>query len=165
MKNAKSIFSLVISSILFFTGCSSAYKQPENGGATVTFKMAEDLTSNANQFYSIYPGESCEKQEGYGEAANMMKLFGMGGLDKDVIVPQDTPIFILAEINTHTGGSTVYSRSCRNFVKFIPKSGGHYSVQQVKNCKGVRVLSKSSNKEPESVEVLKIPVNCKFNKR
>lgn len=100
-------------------GCAAAYKAPLDSQATITFKMAEGLNKNSNQFYSIFPEASCEKRPNYGLAAKTSKIMGIGGADKVVSVAHGDRIFILAQIAQHTNISSL----CRNLISFNTKTG------------------------------------------
>jgi len=151
---------LLIAAHGLFAGCAT-YISPENSSTQITFELSEGAESNGNQFYSIYPVSECSEKEGYGMAANMMKLWGMGGSDTTVSVLSGEEIYILAEVKKHTGGSTVYTRSCRNFISFTPLEGQHYVVRQKDRCRGVSIKDKATN-QPVDVQNIKLPYSCSF---
>ena len=151
---------IVVSAQSLLAGCAT-YISPENSSTQITFELSEGAESNGNQFYSIYPVPECSEKEGYGMAANMMKLWGMGGSDTTVSVLSGEEIYLLAEVKTHTGGSTVYTRSCRNFVSFTPLEGKHYVVKQKNKCKGVSVKD-NVTAQPVDVQNIKLPYSCSF---
>jgi hypothetical protein len=142
-------------------GCAAVYKSPLDSQTTITFKMAEGLTRNSNQFYSIFPQAGCEESEGYGLAANTSKIMGIGGGDKVVPVSHGDRIFVLAQISQHTSAN---SNSCRNLISFVPERGKSYEIQQKKYCNGVVAKDLSTGEEPASFELLPIAESCKFDK-
>ena len=160
MKQTTLILSVLLL-CLMQAGCTT-FKSPENSNTQVTFKMAEDIAANANQFYYIYPVAECNKSEGYGKAASMMKLWGLGGLDSTVDVVAGEKLYILSEIRTHTGGTTVYTRGCRDFISFTPEYNQHYAIQQVKRCAGVSVANQNQLEEVVNIDNLKLPYSCTF---
>ena len=159
--NQKKLALSVLLLSLMQAGCAT-YKSPENSNTRVTFKMADGINANSNQFYYIYPQPECNEAEGYGQAASMMKMWGLGGLDTTVDVLAGERIYILSEIKNHSGGTTVYTRSCRNFMSFTPENNQHYSIQQLNRCAGVSVRNQNQLKEVVSIDSLEIPTTCKF---
>jgi hypothetical protein len=150
---------LMATSLLLQTGCAT-YQSPESSNTKITFEMADELNANSNQFYSIYPQAECDEIEGYGKAASMLKLWGMGGLDSTVDVLAGKKIYILSEIKNHSGGTTVYTNSCRNFAGFTPEENQHYTIQQIKGCTDISIIN---NAGPQvSTDKIKIPYSCTF---
>ncbi len=160
MKQSSLIFSVLLLSLLQ-AGCTT-FKSPENSNTQVTFKMADDISANANQFYSIYPEAECNKSEGFGKAASMMKLWGLGGSDTTVDVVAGEKLYILSELKTHTGGTTVYTRGCRDFISFTPENNQHYSVQQINKCTSVSVINQGQPENLVSVDDFKLPYSCTY---
>lgn len=154
--------NIVLLLVVFVTGCATGYKAPENKNTTLTFIMPDTANANANQFYSLHENESCAETEGFGMAANMLKMFGIGGFDKTVSVVPSKRVYIAAVGQNHSGGSTVYSRSCLNFVSFEPTLGHQYLVEQKasgRHCM-VEIKENETGKKPESFVIHSIPADC-----
>ena len=160
MNQKKLILSVLLLSLLQ-AGCTT-FKSPENSSTQVTFKMAEDIAANANQFYYIYPEAECNKSEGFGKAASMMKMWGLGGSDSTVNVVAGEKLYILSELKTHTGGTTVYTHGCRDLISFTPENNQHYSVQQNNKCTSVSVINQNQADSLVNAEDLKLPYSCSY---
>lgn len=145
------------------TGCSMGYNLEKEGNVKATIVMADELQETSNNFYHLYPQNSCRNEKDYGLAANMNTAFG--GRDRVVYLRPNKRVFILADSKIHSGQMTY---NCTNYVSFLPKSGKEYLLKQsvkLTNC-DLRISDTLTGNPASSIREEVYPEDCpKVNKR
>ena len=156
-------FILFISLItLNACGTVAKYVEPidQEAGSFIEFAMDD---TDGNQFYYIYPNKTCEATEGYGQSANMLKTWGMGGKPVTKAVFPNQKIHILGvSIKRYDLGLYTNEVTCSKYAEITPEKNKTYSVKFTANqssC-GMKLVNKSTGDAPSSYLGKQIPLSC-----
>lgn len=144
--------------MVLISGCAGRYVVPEGSNTIATFKMSDALKSTSNQFYYVYSEEDCKDKVGDGMVSNMNTMWGAN--EEDVPLRASNRVYVYAKNIINTSNRKL---NCSNFVSFIPEENTNYMVQQKGAYPGCQlpILDIESSKEPESLQVHKIPRSCR----
>lgn len=149
---------LLIASI-FISGCASNYLEPSIKNTFIDFRTSESLGRDSNQLYQIRSENTCRETKGFGNAANLLSLFGHKS-SKIVAVRPNERAFLITENST---GTATYKSICTINFSFIPEEGKTYIIQgeQINDKCGLTIYDTTNKKQPDSLIIYNTQDNCK----
>lgn len=152
----RKIFLLMASTLI--SGCASNYLEPNTKTTFVDFRTSESLGRDSNQLYQIRSDNTCQEAEGFGNAANLLSIFGHKS-SKTVAIRPNERAFIIAK---NTSGTATSESICAINFSFIPEEGKTYTIQgeQINGKCGLTIYDTTNKQQPESLIIYNTQNTC-----